>query len=123
MMEAKIQWTELPKDWPFALRWLGKISAINTHITVPCPIACAAIKTNKNKGIKNPFQFNKKKSPTMDKEIIYPTDPILISVLRPVLSIKYMPSIVKIRLTKPTPILLKKAESDLRPAASNILGA
>ena len=48
MKAANIQCTLAPKDCPIALTLLGNISEIKTQITAPCPIACAAIKSNKN---------------------------------------------------------------------------
>ena len=40
---AKIQCVKLPSAWP-AARWLvGKISEMNTQMTVPWPMACAAM--------------------------------------------------------------------------------
>src|SRR5690606_10482149 len=60
IMAAKIQWTELPKDWPEPRKWLGKISDINTQITVPCPTACAAMNKNRNKATDIPSQSKKK---------------------------------------------------------------
>lgn len=50
---AKTQCTLAPKDCPVSLTLLGKISAMNTHITAPCPTACDAINI-KRKVIKNP---------------------------------------------------------------------
>src|SRR5450432_2588479 len=47
IIAANTQCTLAPKDWPIALILLGKISAINTQITAPCPMACAAMKSNK----------------------------------------------------------------------------
>ena len=41
---AKIQCVAVPRDCPFALTLFGKISEINTQITVPWPIAWDAIK-------------------------------------------------------------------------------
>lgn len=40
---ADTQWVELPGDWPWARCSLGKIPAMNTRITAPCPIAGAAM--------------------------------------------------------------------------------
>ncbi len=36
-----------PKDWPIARTLLGKISAMNTQMTAPCPTACDAIKSRR----------------------------------------------------------------------------
>lgn len=36
---AKTQCVKLPSACPSARWWLGKISEMNTQITVPCPIA------------------------------------------------------------------------------------
>jgi len=44
MMVAHAQWGRLPKDVRAAQTEFGNISEINTQITAPCPIACAAIK-------------------------------------------------------------------------------
>jgi hypothetical protein len=41
---ANIQWVKEPHAIPDARTVLGKISEINTQITDPCPIACAAMK-------------------------------------------------------------------------------
>lgn len=47
MVAANTQWVLAPNDCPSALILLGKISEIKTHITAPCPIACAAIKSSR----------------------------------------------------------------------------
>ena len=39
IIAARTQCTDDPNDCPEALKWFGKISDINTHITAPCPIA------------------------------------------------------------------------------------
>ena len=49
---AKTQCVPVPHACPAALTLFGNISEINTQITVPWPIACEAIKTNKKIGIK-----------------------------------------------------------------------
>lgn len=47
---ANTQWVELPSVWPSA-RWrFGKISEMNTQITAPWPIACAAMKPKMQTG-------------------------------------------------------------------------
>ena len=121
--DARIQWTEIPKDRPFALKLLGKISAVKTHIILPWPIAWEAININRNKGTKNPSKLYINEIAIIEREIIYPNEPIFNKDLRPVLSIKYIPIIVKIKFIKPIPILLKNAELDSNPAISKILGA
>ena len=47
---AKIQCVELPSDWPVARYWFGKISEMSTQITVPWPMACAAMKAKMHAG-------------------------------------------------------------------------
>ena len=96
---------------------------MNTQITAPCPIACAAINRNRKMGTVSPPQFRKKDAATSDKEIIYPMEPMNISFLRPNLSIRNTPKSVKIRLTTPMPILLNNAVLAANPAASKIRGA
>ena len=47
---AKIQCVKLPSAWPSA-RWrLGKISEMNTQMTAPWPMACAAMKAKMQAG-------------------------------------------------------------------------
>ena len=75
IIAAKIQCTLIPKDWPELRKWFGKISEIYTHIMAPWPMACDAIKTNKNYGIRIPSHLKKKAHATKLKEIIYPKDP------------------------------------------------
>jgi len=65
---------------------------------------------------KNPIETN-------DNEIIYSIEPIIIKSLLPILSIKYRPKRVKIKLVTPTPILLNKSALFCKPAASKIRGA
>jgi len=40
---ANTQWVALPRAWPSALARFGKISEMKTQITVPWPMAWAAI--------------------------------------------------------------------------------
>ena len=44
MEAAATQCVPLPSDWPLARTLFGKISAIQTQITAPCPTACEAMK-------------------------------------------------------------------------------
>src|SRR5690606_1301944 len=52
MIAANIQWVKLPMDCPYALSSLGKISAMNTQMTLPWPTAWEAININTKKGRK-----------------------------------------------------------------------
>ena len=120
---AKIQCTELPKDCPEPLKWLGKISEINTQITVPWPMACAAMNKNRKIATDIPSQSKKKAQETKVRDIIYPIDPRYINCFLPNLSIRKIPKSVNSKLVTPIPILLNKAVLSPSPASSKILGA
>ena len=47
---ANTQWVALPSDWPIARYLFGKISEMSTQITVPWPIAWAAMKAKMHAG-------------------------------------------------------------------------
>ncbi len=83
MNAAKSQWVAVPKDCPLALYLLGKISEINTQITVPWPIACEATKIRINDNNNDEFKLYKKQTPIENKLIIYPTDPMYIKNFLP----------------------------------------
>ena len=62
-----------------------------------------------------PPHENKKDKKMKVREIIYPIDPITISIFLPKLSISETPIIVNIKFVIPIPILLKNAEFSPRP--------
>ena len=70
IMAAKTQCTLAPKDCPVALNLFGNISEIKTHITAPCPTACAAMNSNKKDINTNELAFDIKQPATNDKLII-----------------------------------------------------
>src|SRR5665811_1137239 len=59
---------------------------MKTHITAPCPMACAAINRKRKMGTAKPPQLKKKAAATNVKETIYPIEPINKSNFRPNLS-------------------------------------
>ena len=88
MIPANTQCTLAPNDWPMARILFGKISERKTQITAPCPMACEAIKSNK-KVIKNTgLACEEKDQATIERLTIYPMEPMMSSVLRPILSIR-----------------------------------
>ena len=123
IIAANTQCVEDPKACPEALKCVGNISEIKTHITAPWPIACAAINMNKKMGTAIPPQFKKNAIATNERERIYPIEPIYNNCFLPLRSINAMPMSVKIKLVNPIPILLNRAELDSNPASSKILGA
>ena len=86
-------------------------------------MAWAAINRNRKMGTIIPSQSSKKAIATKNKDIIYPKEPMYISVFLPNLSIKYRPKRVNNKLVTPIPILLNKEALASKPADSNILGA
>ena len=59
----------------------------------------------------------------MDKLIMYPNDPIINKVLRPMRSINQRPTNVNTKFIKPKEIELNKELFFAKPASSKILGA
>ena len=94
---ANIQWVKQPSDWPCARVSLGNISEIKTHITAPCPTACAAMNAKIQAGTMAKFS-EKNAYEHKPSDTIYPKEPIYNSVRRPSLSINQRPTKVKIRL-------------------------
>ena len=84
-------------------------------MTLPCPIAWAAINKKSAMGRIIPPHDNKKDKKMKVSEIIYPIDPIIISTFLPNLSISEMPIIVNIKFVTPIPILLRNAEFSPSP--------
>ncbi len=119
---ANTQCVELPKACPLARKWLGKISEINTQITVPCPMACDAMNKNRKTGTAIPFHPRKKASATSDSDTIYPNEPIYINCRRPKRSINERPNSVNTKFVTPIPTLLNSAALASKPANSNIRG-
>jgi hypothetical protein len=101
IIAAKTQCVLAPKDWPLALILFGKISAIKTHITAPCPIACEAINNSKNESKNCGLPDALKAYATRERLMIYPIEPIINKVFLPNLSIRYKPTKVKTRFVPP----------------------
>ena len=64
---------------------------MKTHITVPCPTACEAIKEKINILVFIPKGLLFILNAIIVREIMYPIEPINISFFLPILSIKIIP--------------------------------